>query len=126
VSNCIEITNRAVKVFNNRDIDVNALRALVASVCDLPDAPKSGDGYIAWWFLSTADFDSAGNVSVVFGQGRSSHTWRDFRGTLGVLAKFARRSIRLTFTLRDIDWDNNSRPGPFTITLEPGGNVLGF
>jgi len=129
MSNCIEISGRVLKTFSDSEIDIAALKALIESVQDLPSAPKSGDEYLAWWFLTSQCHDSTwfsesgSYVTIPFGQCRSTHTWRDFRGTLSLLAKYARKPIKITFMLRDVDWDNNSKPGPLVVRLTPGGQV---
>lgn len=127
MSNCIELSGNYEKTFSDKEIDISALKALVDSVKNLPDAPNKQPEYSAWWFLSHAEFRESGAfVSIAFGCGRSSFTWRDFRQTLSVLATFARRPIKIRFMLRDIDWDNNSRPGSCPVVLIPGGTVEGL
>ncbi len=130
MSNCIELTGKTVKLLRERDFDLNGLKSLLDSVAELRDAPSTNPGYCAWWFLSSAtQFDGVGTARVAFGEGRSSHTFRDFEQTMMVLAKFVKRPVKWSFEARDIDaygMGPNNRPSSFDVQLLPGEVVLGF
>jgi hypothetical protein len=99
MSNCIQIGGKGTVTLAAGSFNVEGLRALVDAVRDLPTAPTD-DGYIAWWFLTASVFTDR-SVRIKFGRGRSSHTYRDFRATLWLLAKFALEPIELRFKLLD-------------------------
>lgn len=107
MSNCIHIDTPRL-VLSYSQVDASGLHDLVNRVIDLPDAPdwqSDPDGNCAWWFLSTnVEFTPKG-VTITFGQGRSSHTNRDFRYTLMILSKFMMQSVKVRFTTRD-EYDN--------------------
>lgn len=59
--------------------------------------------YHGWWFLHNAwrFEDGDGKIRIDFGTGRSSHTWRDFKGTLEVLRTYVKKPKVKVFTMRD-------------------------
>lgn len=82
MSNCIQIYNHTV-TFTAEEINIHAYRNLMAEAARLGE-PGPVDGtpfnvYIAWWFLEKNSTVTDEAVTIKFGQGRSTHTWRDFR-----------------------------------------------
>jgi len=106
MSNCIEFVKGSDKVvFLKDEIDVVALKALVDSAApkdkDGGKTPEERDRYFAWWFLQqNSIIDSRGAV-IWFGRGNSTHTNRDFDGTLMLLAKFMKKAKYHTFFITD-------------------------
>ena len=97
MSNCIDIEQRSKVRFEPWEIDAEGLRALLKRAeaevnhdnCVGEDV--EGKLKIAWWFLSiNTQFKRTGAVEIRFGDGRSSHTWRDLRGTFQVLSEFVK------------------------------------
>lgn len=108
MSNCITLYNHIV-VFNNDEIDIaklfDIIQALPLEVGSFPKTAEETHQYYCWWFLNSLNvkfnkskpqiFDinevdqkpKYDSVTVKFGHGRSSHTWRDFRGLLNNVIK---------------------------------------
>ncbi len=100
MSNCIEIRNGVVP-FHKSILNIPALQNLLASVKDLKTAPKDNQGYFAWWFLSQNTVIQGDYAFIHFGAGRSSHTNRDFKGTLILLKEFMLRQKTWVFKYTD-------------------------
>ena len=106
MSNCIQLVDNESVVFTPDEIDVDAFKALVASSkkhdYKQPFTPEIGKANCAWWFLETNHhvIDGKG-VMIEFGCGRSSHTWRDFRGLLSTLAPLMKKAKYHTFWASD-------------------------
>jgi len=104
MSNCIEIDRPRPLRLKTQYVDVQGLANLVNRTRTLPDAPDykvDPDGHTAWWFLSTNVHFYTDCVEIYLGAGRSSHTNRDFKGTLALLSKFIVRPVTVPFTFRD-------------------------
>jgi len=79
VSNCIELRNHVV-TFPEDVIDVSKVRDLLARVPEqMPRWEEDPILYTAWWYMATCTTVTDSGVTIRFGCGRSSHTWRDFR-----------------------------------------------
>lgn len=104
MSNCIQILNPEIR-FPYPYFDTQRFAICWAQVPDeMPefDDPKNG----WWWFLSTnVIFEINGDVRILLGQGRSSHTHRDLRWTLIQLAKFVLRDTDVHVIMKD-EYDN--------------------
>lgn len=106
MSNCINIYNNVVK-FSYLDIDIPRFHAFLTSLpAECPNydgSEETGKVINAWWFLAENTAIEAGkSVTIRFGEGRSSHTGRDFRGLInGVLKDFMLREKEHTFILTD-------------------------
>jgi hypothetical protein len=101
MSNCIDFNSPPVRL-TGMQIDVPALKALVEKVKDLEKAPAEwGDENIAWWFLSHAEFDGNKSVLIDFGNGRSTHTFRDFGATMLLIGRLARIQFDVKLGVRD-------------------------
>ena len=62
---------------------------------------KEADRYFCWFLTLNSRFD-AGDVIISFGEGYSTHTWRDFRYTMShLLAPYLKRFKTHTFKLSD-------------------------
>jgi len=97
MSNCIEIEQRGKVRFEPWEIDARGLKALI----ERAEVEVNGENSmsdevdwklrIAWWYLSiNTQFKRSGAVEIQFGEGRSSHTWRDIRGTFKLLSEFVK------------------------------------
>lgn len=94
MSNCVDIEDYEKVLFNSEDINVSALKELIdtsekevtpkTSVSDNVDVDKR----IAWWFLNKNTIFYENAVLIHFGEGRSTHTFRDLQSTIIVLQKF--------------------------------------
>ncbi len=112
MSNCITVDG-AVK-FPAGLLDVVALGALLTKVSTMKESSETGNvfpEYHAWWFL-LPDVGASLNVqinadgSVIWYPGvhcRSSHTWRDFQGTLNTFKLFASQPFNASLMMRDDD-----------------------
>jgi len=101
MSNCIDVVKGEKVVFFPDEIDIEKFKALVDSVANLPKAPEEKDGYYAWWFLQRNSAVDQRGVVIRFGQGRSTHTNRDFDGTLLTLSKFMKKEKYHVFSVTD-------------------------
>jgi len=96
MSNCIEIEQRSKVRFEPWEIDARGLKELIeraeAEVNHDNSVSENVEGKLklTWWFLSQTQFKRTGAVEIRFGEGRSSHTWRDLRGTFQVLSEFVK------------------------------------
>ena len=107
MSNCITIDNPTVR-FNPGVLDDQALSGLLNSASEnitlknCTNEELDADERMAWWFLceNTMTFKN-GTVVINLGRGRSSHTWRDFKGTLQILSRFVKKDFHYTFQIRD-------------------------
>ncbi len=88
MSNCITLRNNEV-FFSKEEIDMVKLRALLDSVPKEYDKARSigGDIETAWWYLSENTVLDDNGAIITFGEGNSSHTWRDFRGLINSVLK---------------------------------------
>ncbi len=126
MSNCIRLTRNKV-TFTADDIDI-------AKVVDLMSCAKYPHPYPdindkeglramgAWWWFSKANVyvDPQGRyVTVNFGEGHSSHTWRDFGWLLNQIKDMMKRSVIHTFYIRD-EYDGFRSIGPFTVNFKEG------
>jgi hypothetical protein len=104
MSNCIYIYNPTVQ-FKPSEINISGLLSLLNSVKTITDSKDldllTPDQCMAWWYLTGNTSYVNGKLYIHFGQGRSSHTWRDFRGTLRVLSKFVIQPKSNIFTMSD-------------------------
>lgn len=98
MSNCIQISEATYCVgFTPEDIDVDALRKYIAT------EEKDRDS-MSYWFLSTnVEFLDNGDVAIAFGEGRSTHTLRDFEGIIRIIGQFMRKESYHTFNLLEIE-----------------------
>jgi hypothetical protein len=120
MSNCVDIKNPVVRIPNHL-IDTAGLRGLIASAEDAPyiheDPPEvkdaKGDRRMAYWFLDGNVLFTRDEVIIEFGAGRSTHTFRDFEGTIQTLRKFIRGPFSYTFQVSDME--NNTPWSPWKI-----------
>lgn len=78
MSNCIDLRNNVVH-FPASAIDVLKVRELLDRIPEeMPSWETDSVLYTAWWYLATCTVVTDSNVTIRFGCGRSSHTWRDF------------------------------------------------
>ena len=95
MSNCVTIESRHSVEFRPGQIDSERFRDFLAR-CEqeVNYNNRSKDGVdrrlqMGWWFLSSnTTFKIRGGCTIYFGQGRSSHTWRDFQGTIQLISEF--------------------------------------
>lgn len=117
MSNCIFLRNNVV-VFTAEDIDIprfNAYMSLIpqARPAELPNMTQEQqvehwNMLSAWWYLATNVTINVDMVTIRFGEGRSGHTWRDFRGLRNcILLPFMKRPVSHIF--RCSDEDSNGR-----------------
>ena len=108
MSNCIRIVYKAKISLKPDQVDTEGLRKLIE------EAEKKVDDNncmskdvrpelkMSWWFLSlNTIFKPKGGVDIIFGEGRSTHTWRDFRGALQVLSQFIKVPVQVRFGIKD-------------------------
>lgn len=88
MSNCISLRNNEV-FFSKEEINLPKLKALLDSVPDdyKEASDKGGDIETAWWFLSKNTVLDDNGAIITFGEGNSTHTWRDFRGLVNSVLK---------------------------------------
>lgn len=125
MSNCIWLGNNVVK-FHPWEIDRDKLKSILDNLPkECPDGInltlESVIGYYAWWFLKeNTIFQKNGIVKIRFGEGRSTHTWRDFRGLVNQVIKPLMLCPKIhTFIAKDDGW-----PGRFQIIADFQGGIL--
>lgn len=109
MSNCIWFhqaqgkTNKVV--FLKDEIDVAGFKAMVATARDVKTGSTLTDeevgAYYSWWFLQDNHIADARGVVIFFGEGRSTHTHRDFEGLMKVLQPFLKKPKYHTFCITD-------------------------
>jgi len=113
MSNCITIEMKKSVTFKPNEIDAVGLYKLIK---EAEEKIKSGKDAvqdnidpkykIAWWFLAqNTEFKRTGSVVIHFGEGRSSHTNRDFRATIYYLKDFVLKDKWHRFWISD-EYDN--------------------
>lgn len=120
MSNCIRILKGEEVCFFPDEIDIEGFKALMAKAKNHSSTDgtewtrEKGEQTMAWWFLSNSAADHRG-VAIWFGCGRSSHTWRDFQGTLSVLKQFIKKPKTHRFTCSD---ESDGFEHPFKMKVE--------
>jgi len=106
MSNCIDLHHYTVR-FGQEEIDSRAFESFLATAekeingCNCASEEVDRELDTAWWFLcenTTVDEDS---ITIRFGRGRSTHTWRDFKATLKLLSKFIKNPVKHIFAVAD-------------------------
>ena len=126
MSNCIEIVYKYKVKLRPKEVDGYALRKLLQKAEMEVNRSNSVDDKIpwklrtAWWFLSRNTIIKGNHgVEIVFGAGRSSHTWRDFKSTLELLKEFIRCPVLVNFGFKD-EYDGFKAIFRETINLQTG------
>lgn len=107
MSNCIELLDKATVIFLPEEIKIEEFKHLVQTATDQPGLGQTltdnqADQYAAWWFLQkNTVFHKDGWLAIKFGQGRSTHTWRDLGHTLRVIAKYMKQVKHHAFIAAD-------------------------
>lgn len=107
MSNCIKIVENSSVIFSNEMIDRNALTELLIKTEEeinkdnCVDPGVDGDLRIAWWFLSSNVEFQDDCIIVFFGDGRSTHTWRDFNATINLINKFVKNDFSHSMYVSD-------------------------
>lgn len=110
MSNCIILHSPKNRVFfPSAAIDRAGLAKLLTAASEQPlmplwepnDSEETSRAKTAWWFLLGAvDFCEEG-VLIRFGEGHSTHTWRDFKALLQVLRPFIQHQRSKVFRCSD-------------------------
>lgn len=99
MSNCIDIDLSRVTLkpeqFRVRDYQ----RLIESHQPHLQDQIKLDDNVC--WFLTRNSYFKDGSVTIAFGRGRSSHTWRDFRWAVWFLNQYFTVPTNHTFLISD-------------------------
>lgn len=125
MSNCLHFL-RYSPCFNSDDMDIEGYKRFIQSIPATEiyreAREKLGEGsdeMMGWWFLARNSEFHDYFVQIHFGRGRSSHTYRDFQGTLDVLKQFILRNYFYTFKCtgeedgfaHPFDWRVNFKQG---------------
>jgi len=114
MSNCVDIACDVVIPGDFIDI-----KRLIQDIENAPDDPRTMPMDVDWvtyylsWFLKGA-IDSEGDALVWHpGDGQSSHTWRDLKGTVKAINeyKIVEDELAFRFWCRDSDAGNDARWG---------------
>ena len=103
MSNCITLHKNRV-LFMYHELDADGLEELLNRAHEMPPGERSeaeADANAAWWFLQANTVFGPMGVEIAFGQGRSSHTWRDFRWLLRMLSKYVLKAKTHRFLAAD-------------------------
>jgi hypothetical protein len=112
MSNCIRFTERTkTVVFPPEVIDGGKLMTLIKEheshsnydqIHGEDYSDLKGDCMMVYWFLNSKNVRfHHGSVTVAFADGRSTHSWRDFQGTIGVINRFLKKEQLHWFTIED-------------------------
>lgn len=106
MSNCVQFGKPIF--LRHTEVDARALASLLDEThFDKaphwePDEPEATSrARCAWWYLQGAVYFEPNGVYISLGNGRSSHTWRDFKWLLSTLAPFMLREKAIVLTMRD-------------------------
>jgi hypothetical protein len=132
MSNCIYFGGRTgIIALTSSEFDTQNFQRFLSTVPFNGEEPKEGHAYHAWWFLNNnINFPTPNLLIIRLGEGRSTHTFRDLRGTLYTLTRYYRPNTQKTynFYLYDTDapWDGWFRvitqktDNPLTSVIFPG------
>lgn len=153
MSNCIEIVKESNIVrFNSDDIDIGKVKEYLKRADQSKDKHVWEEGKSEedrfndnlWWFFSHSNvsIDDMG-VVVRFGEGESSHTWRDFDWVLNYVIKpiMKRSKVHVFCTTDEFDnfqteerWRHDfkegtpppkpMKPGKLTVTEVPASIMM--
>lgn len=115
MSNCIDLRDNVVR-FTSADIDIDALFVLLGRVSDTRPSDAQVEENAAWWYLKTCTvLKGDGSVHISFGEGRSTHTWRDFEHLINfVINPLMKRHKSHTFLVKE---DGCRGFGRWTVTF---------
>lgn len=131
MSNCIHIHNPKIRLTADQ-VDLEKLDDLLHRTVGItrdnafnwPDK----EAMMAWWYLeqNTTITRSTHKLyeytDIELGMGRSTHTWRDFRGTMSILAKMLHKPLIFILRLSD-ESDSFEAKYRATVKLSPDGSV---
>jgi hypothetical protein len=112
VSNCVEIVRNADVIFTSEDLNISALKADILQYGHSespPDPRECPVAFYCYWFLARNTDFSDDSVVIRFGEGRSSHTWRDLGGLVRFMGKYMKKTKKHTFIVTDEIDDFQSR-----------------
>lgn len=124
MSNCIRLTKNRV-IFTADEIDISKVLDFVSSAKYPAVYPDINDkeglrAMSAYWWFSERNVELHGSYIIVnFGEGHSSHTWRDFRWLLNEIAKMMKKAKYHTFYVRD-EFDGFKEVGRLNINFQKG------
>lgn len=128
MSNCVEFDPRTARItLTSREFLVEEFRTFIQTVpYNQRDVPTdSDDATIAWWFLNPGKnlhFPTNNLVTLTLGEGRSTHTYRDLRGTLHLLTKYYRHTVKKTYNL--YIYDESPWEGEFRVETQKHDDIL--
>ena len=121
MSNSIELY-RFVVTFTPQEFDVVKFKELLGRYSyDIkpswnPETREENDYYVLWWFLgANSEVDENDNVTIRFGRGNSTHTWRDFRSVIWLLNRFIKRPKIHQFLVAD-EFDDYENVGSLRVS----------
>lgn len=119
MSNCISLADNRVE-FQYGEIDSAKLEQLIAPHKEHGYPPNSED-WVCWFLRDNTSFDMGGGVTIRFGEGQSSHTWRDFRYIILQLKEYM-----LTDKWHEFQVEDEGFPGwgPMRINFKTGEGIL--
>jgi hypothetical protein len=101
MSNCIQIELSQVTL-NSLQFRVRDYQKLIEGHRPHLERPHAlpADDYVCWFLAQNSSFQD-GSVTIDFGCGRSSHTWRDFRWVIWFLSQYFIIPTRHSFVISD-------------------------
>lgn len=112
MSNCIEIELSRVTL-NSQQFRVRDYQKLIESHRPHLEHPPQLDDNVCWFLTKNSHFQD-GSVTIAFGRGRSSHTWRDFRWAIWFLNQYFIAPTKHTFLISD-ECDGFEKQFPLTV-----------
>ena len=106
MSNAIALERNTV-VFTSNEIDLDKVKSLIDKTRTAHPSEESNIDAVAWWFFGAKNVKFYHNnqganppidgIIAKFGEGRSSHTMRDFESTLSIIKPLMLRHKKHTF-----------------------------
>lgn len=114
MSNCIEIELSRV-TFKAHQFRVGDYQKLIEGHRPhLEQHSPALDDNVCWFLTKNSSFQD-GSVTIAFGRGRSSHTWRDFRWAIWFLNQYFIAPTKHTFLISD-ESDGFKKQFPLTVS----------
>lgn len=118
MSNCVQLHKHVVN-FTADEIDIDRFAQMLEEHKDHPRTPPVED--IFCWFLRDNSMVKDGVLTIRFGEGRSTHCWRDLAHTIWLLNPLIRKQKIHTFLIAD-ESDGFDSVGSVTVSW-PHGSI---
>lgn len=129
MSNCIHLITYKM-TFSASEVDVENLLEQVykhqnhksnGTTCGSEHSDEAFICRTCYWFLTPKNVCVGGPSLIInVGEGRSTHTFRDFKGTMVLLNRFIKVGLHFTFRCTE-EGDGFRHPFDMDVHFKPGG-----